>query len=338
MANITLMNVLTQYVFTTRPNPVSKKMSFDVIIPATDPQAQQVINYCEEAWAKNVRERGQGNPQSKNYHIVMGNDEKRLSEKIRSMIDPNQQYVITKGVQTPDSKYPITTYDSGIVDENGKVVRDPLPHPKPEIVGDGSVINCSINIVDYSSQTGQRGVKGFGNWLQIVKLVESEYGNTGPGAISGGYTMSETEATLSNQMQHTHAEAQQMQQQQQQMMQQPQYQQPMMQQAAPQMQQQPMMQQAAPQYQQPMMQQAAPAPQMQAAPQLQQAAPAPQMQQAAPAPQMMQQAAPQIAPAPQMQQQVAPAPQMMQQAAPQMAPAPQMQQQVAPQIVYPGAQ
>ena len=173
--NLQVNQVLIQWPFLERVNETSNKFSFECVIPMDHPQAQEIIDTCNNTWAQVSG--GTNNPQSMGYTVFQPGDLSRIAQALHPMVDPSKSHVIFKGVQNADTQYPIKVYDS----QSNEV-------PNVGIVGEGTLANVGVVVSGYDKP--QRGVKMFGNWIQILRLEKNKY--TGghapaPAAIDGGY-------------------------------------------------------------------------------------------------------------------------------------------------------
>ncbi len=177
--NIQVNNVLIQWPFLERVNETSNKFSFECVIPMDHPQAQEIINTCNNTWAQVSG--GTNNPQSMGYVQYGAGDLSRIAQSLHPRIDQTKSHLIFKGVQNADTQYPIKVYDS----KSQEI-------PNVGIVGEGTVANVGVVISGYDKP--QRGVKMFGNWIQILTLEVNKY--TGghapaPVEVQNGYVADE---------------------------------------------------------------------------------------------------------------------------------------------------
>jgi hypothetical protein len=173
---IEIKNVIIQYPFLTRPNPVSKKYGYSALIPYDQncPVCQSIINASAAEWNKVAA--GATKAQSMGYTIIAPNDAAHIHESVMPMLDPSRYYLQLRAGQDGDAETLIPVYDSV-----------PQLIPNGGIVGNGTIANIKVAAFGYNT-AGQKGVKYYAQWLQIVSLVENLNAATGPGAIdAGGY-------------------------------------------------------------------------------------------------------------------------------------------------------
>lgn len=173
---IEIKNVIIQYPFLTRPNPVSKKYGYSALIPYDEncPVCQSIINASATEWNKVAA--GATKAQSMGYTIIAPNDAAHIHESVMPMLDPSRYYLQLRAGQDGDAETLIPVYDSV-----------PQLIPNGGIVGNGTIANIKVAAFGYNT-AGQKGVKYYAQWLQIVSLVENLNAATGPGAIdAGGY-------------------------------------------------------------------------------------------------------------------------------------------------------
>ena len=186
--NIQIQNVIIQYCFLERVNPISNKFSFECLIPQDHPQVQDVMAACSAEWAAVGAGQPETAAQSIGYNWTQPNDSKHIHPDVAPMLDPNKQYMRFRGVQdanvTPDRAtkiYANMLAEDGVTLVTGEVTNRSL-------IGDGTIANVSLNAFGYQA-SGQKGVKLYGQWIQIVDLKESKYAgaNTPPPAAANGY-------------------------------------------------------------------------------------------------------------------------------------------------------
>ena len=174
---IEIKGAIIQYAFIDRVNTVSKKFSFSALIPWDEncPQCQAIINASNAEWAKVSA--GAKKAQSMGYMILAANDTAHIHPDVMKMLDPNRYYLQVRPVQDENTTTPIALYDTV-----------PQLIGNRNIVGNGTIANYKAVAYGYDS-AGQKGVKYYAQWLQILNLVENTNANTGPAAAAttGGY-------------------------------------------------------------------------------------------------------------------------------------------------------
>ena len=173
---IEITGAIIQYAFIDRVNTVSKKYSFSALIPWDEncPQCQAIINASNSEWAKVSA--GAKKAQSMGYMILAANDTAHIHPDVMKMLDPNRYYLQVRPVQDENTTTPIALYDTV-----------PQLIGNRNIVGNGTIANYKAVAYGYDS-AGQKGVKYYAQWLQILNLVENTNANTGPvAAATGGY-------------------------------------------------------------------------------------------------------------------------------------------------------
>ena len=173
--NIQINEVLLQWPFLEKVNEMSNKFSFECVIPVDHPQANLVLETCNNAW--NQVSGGSNNPQSMGYVLYQAGDLTRIAQSLHPLIDQTKQYILFKGTQNADTQYPIKVYDS----QSSEIAN-------VGIVGEGTLANVGLVVSGYDKP--QKGVKMYGNWIQVLRLEENKY--TGghapaPASIEGGY-------------------------------------------------------------------------------------------------------------------------------------------------------
>lgn len=188
MANIIINNTILQYTFLERVNPISNKYSFNCLIPTDHPQAQDLINACSVAWSAVSAGSPETAAQSMGYTILNAGDQATLTKKVHPtllpMLDPSKSYLLFKGVQDANTNSPTIIYAQ---DAEGNVV----VVPQRNIIGEGTIANVSLNTFGYAT-SGQKGVKLYGAWIQLIQLVVSPYAGVGapPAPAENGYVAS----------------------------------------------------------------------------------------------------------------------------------------------------
>ena len=179
--NFTINNVLLQYNFLERVNPVSNKFSFNCLVPQDHPQIQEIMDACMGEWNKVSEGAAETAAQSLGFSWVMPNDAQKIHPDLMAsgLLDPAKQYLKIVGTQPADTTTPIQVFDSAATEITQR-----------SILGEGTLANVSLSSFGYKA-SGQKGVKIYGQWIQIVNLVENPHANIGghgPAAIeTGGY-------------------------------------------------------------------------------------------------------------------------------------------------------
>ena len=179
---VQINGAIIQYAFINQINPVSKKYGYSALIPYDPacPQCQAVINASNAEWQKVAA--GSNNPQSLGYTIIPATDTQHIHESVIPMLDPTRHYLQIRAGQDGDAETLIPVYDS-------------VPNliPNGGIIGNGTIANIQIAAFGYAT-SGQKGVKYYAQWIQVLKLVENMNAQTGPGAaeVQGGYVADAT--------------------------------------------------------------------------------------------------------------------------------------------------
>ena len=185
--NITVNNVIVQYVFLERVNPVSNKFTFDCLIPQDHPQVAEVMAACSAEWLTVAAGAPETAAQSMGTNWTLPNDTGHIHPDVAPMLDPNLQYLRFRGVQ-----------DAGVAPEKATKIYANMQQPdgtigvgevtNRSIIGDGTIANVNLNAFGYQA-SGQKGVKFYGQWIQIVELKESKYAGAGapPAPTANGY-------------------------------------------------------------------------------------------------------------------------------------------------------
>ena len=173
---------IIQYAFINQINPVSKKYGYSALIPYDPacPQCQAVINASNTEWQKVAA--GSNNPQSLGYTIIPATDTQHIHESVIPMLDPTRHYLQIRAGQDGNAETLIPVYDS-------------VPNliPNGGIIGNGTIANIKIAAFGYAT-SGQKGVKYYAQWIQVLKLVENMNAQSGPAAaeVTGGYVADAT--------------------------------------------------------------------------------------------------------------------------------------------------
>ena len=185
MKNIIVTNALVQYAFLNQVNPTSGKFTFDAIIPQSHPQINDIMQIIGEEWAA-VAQGAEMNDitcQSKHARwVTKATGGQSLHPDTLQYLDDNMNYLIIRGFQPGN-----TTNNVGIFDSRSQ------PVANRKIIGEGTVANISLTFSGYFNQdVKKKGIHVYGQWIQIVHLVENKYANTnyGPTPIEGGYVAS----------------------------------------------------------------------------------------------------------------------------------------------------
>ena len=175
--NLQINGVIIQYCFLERVNPISNKFSFNCLIPQDHPQVAEIMAACSAEWLPISAGQPETSAQSMGYIWVMPNDAQKIHPDVAPLLDPSKQYMMFKGVQEANTTTPTIIYDGA-----SQVITN------RNLIGDGTIANVSVNAFGYQA-SGQKGVKFYGQWVQIVSLVESKYAGAGapPAAVANGY-------------------------------------------------------------------------------------------------------------------------------------------------------
>ena len=184
--NIQINNVIIQYCFLERVNPISNKFSFNCLIAQDHPQVQEIMDACTAEWTPISAGQPETSTQSMGYNWVMPNDTNKIHPDVAPLLDPSKQYLMFKGVQEANTNTPTKIFANMIDPTTNELVSGEVTNRN--LIGDGTVANVSVNAFGYQA-SGQKGVKFYGQWIQIVNLVESKYAGAGapPAAVSNGY-------------------------------------------------------------------------------------------------------------------------------------------------------
>ena len=180
--NFQIDNVILQYVFLERVNPISNKFSFNCLIPQDHPQVQTLIDACSAEWLKVSAGAPESSAQSIGYTLVAPNDPKKIEPSVAPLLDPTKNYYLFKGVQDANTTTPTRLFDT-----------TPTEFFQRDLIGSGTIANVNLSAFGYST-SGQKGVKLYGQWIQVVKLVENPYaGGAAPAPVeTGGFVADES--------------------------------------------------------------------------------------------------------------------------------------------------
>lgn len=176
--NLTINNAIIQYAFLDQVNPVSGKFSFECLIPQDHPQVAEIQAACSAEYLTVSQGAPETQAQSMGWNWTLPTDTKHIHPDTLPLLDQTKQYLRFRGVQEANTNTPTAIFDS-----------QATPITNRRLIGDGTIANVNISAFPYAA-SGQKGVKFYGQWIQIVSLVESKYANGGAApvvAVANGY-------------------------------------------------------------------------------------------------------------------------------------------------------